>query len=411
MANSLLTINMITREAVRLWRNSNALLMNIDTQYDSSYAQTGAKIGTALRIRLPNDYTVRTGAAASVQDTAEQSTTMVLATQKGVDISFSSVDRTMSLDDYSERVLAPAINNLAGNVAADIMTGSEGGVANITANLSAGAVISPIATTYLQAGAILSNNSAPLGSRKIVNDPFTEARTVASLAGLFNPNKDVSRQYTTGQMQQALGFDWLMDQTVIKHTVGTFSAGTVNGASQTGTTLVTNAITGTLVAGDIINIAAVNGVNRITKVTTGQARQFVVTAAAANGATSLSIYPAIVPGSGSYVPTTGAGAAQYQTVTASPANAAAITLDASNPASTTYRKSIAFAPQAVTMATADLELPKGVHEAARESFDGISMRMVTAYNVSTDQFITRLDILYGYLWVRPEWAVVVADAV
>ena len=62
------------------------------------------------------------------------------------------------------------------------------------------------------------------------------------------------------------------------------------------------------------------------------------------------------------------------------------------------------------MATADLELPRGVHEAARESFDGISMRMVTAYNVTNDQFLTRLDILYGYLWVRPEWAVVIADA-
>src|ERR1700678_193465 len=104
MANSLLTINMITREAVRLWKNTNAFLQNIDTQYDDSFAQTGAKVGTALRIRLPNDYTVRTGPAASVQDTAEQSTTLVLATQKGVDVSFSSVDRTMSLDDYSERV-------------------------------------------------------------------------------------------------------------------------------------------------------------------------------------------------------------------------------------------------------------------------------------------------------------------
>lgn len=413
MVNTLLTINMITREAVRLWRNSNALLQNVDMQYDDSFANTGAKIGTALRIRLPNDYTVRTGAAASVQDTAEQSTTMVLATQKGVDVSFSSVDRAMSLDDYSERVLSPAINNLAGSIAADLMNGSEGGVANIVANLSSGVIINPQATTYLQAGALLSNNSAPLGSRKIVNDPFTEARVVGSLAGLLNPNKTISRQYDTGTMQQALGFDWLMDQTVIKHTVGTFSAGTVNGASQTGLTLAVNAITGTLNAGDIINIAGVNGVNRITKVTTGQARQFVVTAAAANGATSLSIYPAIIPGSVSpaYVPATGANAAQYQTVTGSPANAAAITLDTANPASSTYRKNIAFAPQAVTMATADLELPKGVHEADRQTYDGVSMRMVTAYNVSTDQFITRLDILYGYLWVRPEWAVVVADAI
>jgi hypothetical protein len=121
--NALLTINMITREAVRLWKNSNAFIQNINMQYDDSFARTGAKIGTSLRIRLPNDYTVRTGPALQAQDTAEVNTTLVLATQKGVDVSFNSVDMTMSLDDYSERVLAPMINNLTGAVAADIMSG------------------------------------------------------------------------------------------------------------------------------------------------------------------------------------------------------------------------------------------------------------------------------------------------
>ena len=411
MANSLLTINMITREAVRLWKNSNALLQNVDMQYDDSFAKTGAKIGTSLRIRLPNDFTVRTGAAAQVQDTSEQSTTLVLATQKGVDVSFSTVDRTMSLDDYSERILAPSINILAGAVAADLMSGSEGGVANLVANNdSSNNLLNPNVTTFLSAGALLDINSAPLGERKVVNDPFTQARVVGSLAGLLNPVNDISRQYKSGQMQQAVGFDWLMDQTVIKHTVGSFTAGTVNGAGQTGTTIVTNAITGTLNQGDIITIAGVLGVNRINKQSTGQVRQFVVTAAAASGATQLSIYPALIPGSSTYNGTTGVGAVQYQTVTASPANSAAISLATQTLAGVTYRKNIAFAPQAVTLATADLELPGGVHEAARESFDGVSMRMITAYNIGTDQLITRLDILYGYLWVRPEWAVIICDA-
>ena len=412
MANSLLTINMITREAVRLWKNSNALLQNVDMQYDDQFAKTGAKIGTSLRIRLPNDFTVRRGAAAQVQDTQEQSTTMVLATQAGVDVSFSSADRTMSLDDYSERVLAPSINNLAGSVAADLMSGSEGGVCNLTANVDgSNNIIAPNVSTFLSAGALLDSNSAPLGQRKVVNDPFTQSRVVGSLAGLLNPVKDISQQYKTGHMQQALGFDWLMDQTVIKHTVGSFTAGTVNGAGQSGQTIVVNAITGTLNVGDIITFAGVNGVNRITKQTTGRLRQFVVTAAAANGATQISIYPAMIAGSASYNPTTGQGAVQYQTVTAAPANAAAVALATQTLANATYIKNIAFAPQAVTLATADLELPGGVHEAARESFDGVSMRMVTAYNIGTDQLITRLDILYGYLWVRPEWAVIIADGV
>jgi hypothetical protein len=402
MANSMLTINQITREAVRLWKNTNAFLQNIDTQYDDSFANTGAKIGTSLRIRLPNDYVVRSGPAAQIQDTVEPSTTLVLATQKGVDVAFSSVDRTMSLDDYSRRVLAPAVNNVAGAVAADVMGGVEGGICNFVANVdSSNNILTPIASTFLNAGALLDINSAPVGSRKVINDPFTEARVLASLAGLFNPSGAISRQYSTGQMQQALGFDWMKDQTVIKHTTGSLGAGaTINGAGQTGQNLVVNALPGTLLAGDIITIPGVFAVNRITKQSTGQLRQFAVTANVPAGATSIPVYPALVPAVlGNPV--------QFQTVTASPANGAAVN-QVSN-ANVTYRKSFVYCPEAVTMASADLELPRGVHEAARESFDGVSMRMVTAYNVGNDQFITRLDILYGYLWVRPEWACVVAD--
>jgi len=405
MANSLLTINMITREAVRLWKNSNEFIQNIDTQYDDSFAKTGAKIGTSLRIRLPNDFTVRTGPAASVQDTAEQSTTLVLATQKGVDVSFNSVDRSMSLDDFSRRILAPMVNNLAGAVAADIMSGVEGGVSNFTANLDGtGAVVSPTAATWLQAGAILDQQSAPRMNRKIMMDPLSMARTVGSLQGLFNPSRKIGEQYDSGQMQEALGFDWFMDQTVLKHTTGAYSGSlTVNGAGQTGLQIVVNAITGGFAVGDIITFAGVNGVNRITKQSTGTLQQFVVTQAVASGGTLINIYPAIIP------PASNGSQVQYQTVTASPANGATILVV--TPSASLYRKNVAYVPEAVTMATADLEIPGGVHEAARAEFDGVSMRMITAYDVKSDQFITRLDVLYGSLWVRPEWACAVGDSI
>lgn len=401
MANTLLTLNMITREATRLWKNTNAFMRNIDTQYDDQYARTGAKIGSALRLRLPNDFTVRTGAAASVQDTAEQSITMTLATQKGVDLSYTTADLTLSIDDFAERFLAPSINNLAGAIALDIMSGADGGVCNYVDNEAGGVIITPTSQTYLTAGAILDTQSAPTMNRRLVNDPYTDARVVGSLAGLFNPVSDVSEQYRSGAMKNALGFDWMRDQTVLKHTSGSFSAGTVNGASQTGTAITTNAITGTLAKGDIITFAGVNAVNRITKQSTGALRQFVVVNAVASSGTSITIYPALIPASGG-------NQVQYQTVDNSPANSAAITLQ--GPASTTYRKNIAFVPEAVTMATADLVMPNNV-EAAREEFDGVSMRMVRQYAVGTDQEITRLDVIYGYLWIRPEWAVVISDAI
>lgn len=404
MANSLLTINMITREAVRLFKNTNAFLGNIDRQYDDQFAITGAKIGDTLRIRLPNDYTVRTGAAASVQDTSEQSVTLTMATQKGVDVSFSTAERTLKLDDFSERVLQPQMNNLAGAIALDVMSGAEGNVCNFVSNTDgSGSIIAPTARTVLNAQANLSTNSADIGNLKLVDHPFTDAAVVQALAGLFNPVQEIGRQYKTGMMREALGFLWFQDQTVIAHTAGTFTAGTVNGAGQVGTTLTTNAITGTLKKGDIITIAGVYQVNRVTKQSTGALRQFVVTADVANGGTSIGIYPAIIPA-------VGGQAVQYQTVDASPADGAALTL--ATKANEVYRKNIAFAPQAVTMVSADLYMPtKGVIESAREVYDNMSMRMLTAYIPGTDQVLTRLDVLYGYVWPRPEWACIVADAI
>jgi hypothetical protein len=404
MANNIITISMITREAIELFVNSNAFIKNIDRQFDDEFGRSGAKIGSQLRIRLPNDFVVVSGPGISVQDTAEQQTVLTMSTQQHVDVSFTQADLLLSLDDFAERILLPMMNNLSGNVASTIMLNTEGAISNIQANLDAGGNIqTPNAGTYLQARARLNDNSAPMPSRKVINDPWTEARIVQSLAGLLNPNTAISEQYYEGVMYRALGFTWFMDQTVIKHTTGTFSAGTVAGANQTGPTLTTNAITGTLVAGDIIVIAGVLAVNRVTKQSTGMQRQFVVTANAANGATSLSLYPSIIPA--------GAGGAQvqYQTVVSSPANTAAISLYTL--ASVTWRRNFAYAPQMITMATGDLPIPANLQQSARHRYDNVSMRSLTQYQIGTDQEITRLDVLFGSLSPRPEWGCIVPDVI
>jgi hypothetical protein len=401
VADKLLTIDMITRIAVRLWKNTNAFMRNINTQYDDQYARTGAKIGTALRIRLPVDYTVGTGQSVSFQDTVENFTTLTMATQNNVGMSFPQIELTLQVDDFAERYIAPAVNNLAGKVAVGIMAGAEGGVCNYVDNQAAGAIISPSVTTILTANAILDTQSAPMMNHRLVVNPFTDSRIAGALSGLFNPSTEISEQYRSGNVKNALGFDWLKDQTVLMHTAGTFTAGTVNGGSQTGTTITTNAITGTLKKGDIITFALVNGVNRIEKQSYGQLRQFVVLADVATAGTSISIYPPLIPSSGG-------NDVQYQTVDVSPANTAAITLV--SPASAVYRKNLAFVPDAITMATADLEIPPNV-ESARHELDGVSMLMVRQYIIGTGVTGTRLDVVWGVLFVRPEWMVVIPDIV
>ena len=219
VANSLLTLDVVTREALRLFRNSNWYLRTIGRQFDEEFGRSGSKIGSQLRVRLPNDYTLRTGATAVPQNTNERNTTLVLATQMGVDVSFSSAERSLSLDDYSTRILAPAVNTLAGGVAVAVMQNIEQ-ASNLVMNTDTGGLlISPTAGTWLAAGALLDRAGAPRNDRFIVMDPLTQARTVTSLMGLFNPQAKISDQYMRGTISvDTLGFDWGMDQTVIMHT-------------------------------------------------------------------------------------------------------------------------------------------------------------------------------------------------
>lgn len=398
--NSLLTTSAITRQAIRIFVNSNAFIKNIERQFDDEFGRQGGKIGSQLRIRLPNDYIVTSGPALSVQDTSEQQTVLTMATQQHVDVSFTTADLLLSLDDFSERILLPMMNNLAGSVASNIMTNCAETICNITANLDGGNnILTPTSQQYLRANALLALNSAPMVGHKIINDPVQEADVVQSLSGLLNPASAISDQYYDGVMYKALGALWFSDQTVIKHTAGTFSAGTVSGGGQTGPTLTTGGITGTLVVGDIITIANVNAVNRVTKQTTGRLRQFVITVAAISGATSLSIYPSIIPSSTGVA---GGPAVQYQTVDSSPAANATISLYTN--ASAVYNLSFRYAPQAFTMATGELPLPAN-KVTARHKYDNVSMRAVKDYVIGTDQEVTRVDVLFGSLAVRPEWGV------
>jgi hypothetical protein len=405
--NTLLTISQITREALRLFLNSNAFLQTIDKQYDPQFARTGGgKIGATLRIRLPNDYTVRSGAsAASPQDTTERNTTLTVATQKGVDVSFSSADLSLSLSDFGTRILRPMMNSLAGAVATDVMSLVEGVPNIVHAVDGSNNTISPTATTWLQAGAVLDQLSAPRGERCAILDVLTQSRTVAGFTGLFNPTNDTSDRWRTGLMgTRALGIDdWRMDQTAILHTTAAYSTlNTVTSVSADGLTLTTAALAGPLTKGDIVTIAGVNSVNRVTKADNGVLAQFVVTANAATSATSVSIYPPLIPPSGG-------NPVQYQTVSkaisGSPALASPIK------ASEVYRKNFVFLKEAFTLATADLDLPTGaVVDCSRQVYDGVSIRIIRDYITTTDQWLTRSDILYGYASPRAEWCVIVADS-
>jgi len=391
--NTILTPTAVTRKALQILHQKLNFIGSINRQYDDSYANAGAKIGDSLKIRLPNQYTVRSGASLSVQNTVEQSTTLQVATQKGVDIEFSSKELTMDIDDFADRILEPAMAVLAANIEADALSMYKD-VYNIVDN-------DGNALTFLnimQGRRILNDNLAPMDNNRtaLLSTDHT-AKLVDALKGLFQDSNAIKQQYKEGMMGRTGGFDFYENTLLANHTTGTApktTTYTVNGAVTTnGSTSVTVATgTATFKAGDIFTVAGCFRVHPETKVSTGVLQQFVVTTDYAGGAGSVAFAPALYS----------SGALQ-NVVAAGMANSSAIVkVGAGNAEQLT--PSMVYHRDAFTFATADLVLPKGVDFAAREVFDGISMRTVRQYVISTDQFPCRIDVLYGYKTLRAQLA-------
>ena len=287
MANSLLTPTAVTREALRILHQKLNFVGNIVREYDDSFAKSGAKIGDSLKIRLPNQYTVRTGATLSAQDTTESSTTLQVATQKGVDLNFTSVDLTLSLDDFSKRALDPAMSVLAANIESDALSMYKD-VAQSVWNGGSAATFNKA----LDARVILNRALAPAGERTALMDSLSMADVVKDTKTLFQDDASIAKQYKEGYMGRAAGFDWAENTMMPSHIRSAAAGYLINGAAQSGATLVVDTGTGTAAQGDVITIAGVYDVHPETKVSSGILKQFVVGSGAST--TSLPISPAIV---------------------------------------------------------------------------------------------------------------------
>jgi hypothetical protein len=396
MPNSLLTINMITREALRVLHQKLNFVGSINREYDSSFAKDGAKIGDTLRIRLPNQYVTRTGPTLSANtDTEERQVSLQVATQRGVDLNFQSTELTLSLDDFSSRILEPAMAQLAASIEADALTMYQD-VSQSNWNGGSAATLARV----LQGRKLMQDSLAPLNDRTALLNTQDNVDLVDSLKGLFQDSTNISKQYREGYMGRTAGFDFAENTLLPRHTRGAANAAYTTSTlvavlpvtSTTPVSAITVATgTGAMNKGDVFTIGNVFSVHPETKVSTGVPQQFVVTANYAGGAGSVQISPAIVMAGGSQnvvIPTTSA--------------TAAITF--AGTASTAVGTSLVYQKDAFTFATADLVMPKGVDMAAREVFDGISMRIVRQYDINNDRFPCRLDVLYGYRTIRPQLA-------
>ena len=249
--------------------------------------------------------------------------------------------------------------------------------------------------TVLSGREKLNDALAPPGERTALLSSRSTRKIVDNLKGLFQDSAAISKQYREGMMGRTGGFDFYENTLLPMHTTGTAAKTTgyttTTTASQSGATLTVTGGTTTFLVGDVFTIVGVNRVHPESKTDTGELQTFVVTANSGASATSLSISPAIVT----------SGAKQNVVITAG-SGKALVKLAAG--ASEVMRTDMVYHKDAFTFTTADLILPKGVHFAAREVFDGISMRILQAYDINNDNMPCRIDVLYGYKTIRPSLA-------
>jgi hypothetical protein len=398
MANSILTIDMITRKALEILENNLVLTRNVNRAYDDSFAVEGAKIGSTLRIRLPDRALVTDGAALQVQDDNEQFTTLTVSNQKHIGVNFTTAEMTMQLDDFAERVLKPRISQLASSIDADVANSFK----NIYQSVGTPGQTPATSLVLLQAQQKLNEAAAVMSPRYATVNPAANAGLVEGMKGLFNPTDTISKQFKNGMMGMGvLGFDEInMSQSIKQFTTGSRNATGTVGATVTAQGSQTIVLAGvgnalTIKAGDVFTVAGVFAVNPQTRESTGSLQQFVVvadTTSSAGGAATVTVSPAMYT-----------SAHALATIDSFPASGAVTTFVGA--ASSQYPQNLVYHKDAITFATADLLMPQGVDMASRQVHNGISMRIVRQYDINNDRLPCRIDVLYGYSVIRPQMGV------
>ena len=415
MGNTTLTIDMITKEALRLAHEKATFIGTINRQFDDSFGASSGKIGDTLRIRVPSQYTRRQGSRVmDVQDSVQVSTSLVVATQDGVDMRFNSRELALDLESFSQLHLAPAMATLVSGIESDVLQGCTRATYQWATNTP---LISGVSTTTMTAVSSLTaagnartrlNQSlAPKGDRRIQMDSGMMAGLVTGVAGYFNPSNAISEQYREGLVARTAMADYYENERVLN--MATISSVLVTSFRITSfiTTLGVNSAgvstTQAMPVGSIFTLGNSAGfltdVHPETKVAFSNAKQFTVVSTVHAATSTITFSPAIyLSGPRQNV---GGGAAGW---TATTLVLSSLTMNFAGTTSLSFPTALMYHKDAFTFATAELPIMGGAEKCVRKTYDGLSLRVWQDPDIRNDELLTRIDILYGYAAIRPEWA-------
>jgi hypothetical protein len=398
MSNEVLTPDVIASEALRVLENNLVMAKLVHRDYDGEFNKSinGYKVGDEISIRRPTDFTVRNGAVVDMQDVVEGKTTIKIDKQQGVDFKFTSTDMTLKIEELSERVLKPAMVQLANAVDTSIQglykfvpnwVGTPGEKVNSFADFAKGPER-------------LDEYAVPVDSRSAVLSPADHWGLLGSQTALYI--QDAAKgAYRNASLGMIGGADTYMTQNVLTHIVGSDTGGTVNQSITSATTTyssVKDTMQQTITVaslnlnpGDVFTIADVNAVNPVTKADLGFAKQFTVISYSSN---TLVFYPAMIWD----------GAFQNVKVASGTTDLNTKAITAIGTGGTGYRQNMVFHKNAFAFVPVPMELPAGAVKPTRKSHKGLSVRMIPFYDGTNDVNNWRLDILYGVKAIDPRLA-------
>lgn len=398
MANSILTIDEITSECLRLAHEKASFLGTINRQFDSSFGKENGKIGDTLRIRLPAQYTRRQGSRVmDVQDAQEQRTTLVVATQDGVDMRFNSRELSLDLTNFSKQHLEPAMAVLISGIESDVLQGVTKKVYNLAG--TAGTPPTDLVATGA-ARAKLNQFLAPKdGKRYVQMDSVTMGGMVNGLKGLFQDSAQIKEQYREGMIGRTAMADFYENERVYTHTNSSDVTGTTDASALVtdgGATVDMHTLIASPAVGSVFTIAGVYALHPETKASYGYLQQFVVLTTSASS--TITVSPTIyLTGARKNV-----GSSTGADLATTDFNSKTVTFVGN--ASTSYTQNLMYHQDAFTFATGELPLMSDSVRCVVKTYDGISLRLWQQSDIRNDELLTRLDILYGYEAIRPQWA-------
>lgn len=410
MSNNILTNTIITREAARVLHQEGTFQQNVNREYRDEFAKKGAKAGQTINMRLPSKYSVRKTAAFTGQDHVERSTPLAVLSQYGVDVSFTTAERTMSLDDFSKRVIRPAMSQLAAQIESDAILALYKSVAN---GINATTDTKMTYRMFQKGGQMLTENLAPVSERTAILNPASTVEFMDATKGLFAAQSNLNEQFREGMMGRTGGFDVGENTLLMAHTNGTLAGSALTFGNALGVSTTANSwasttdisVTGqtsatTLLAGDIITLSGVYAVHPESKRNYGRLQQFVVqsnvTLTTQASTYSVTVKPALIYGEGN---------AFQNCALSGVSNTSGLTITRLGSAGTAYAQDLFFHKDAFAIAFVDLEdvSPYGA-SCTRARVDDISIRFIQQYSVTDDKVLGRFDVLWGGAPLLPELA-------